>query len=84
MNAELVGSFSIPIPRIDEQREIVHIFETIDHKISVHTRKRAALQDLFNTLLHELMTGRIRVADLDIDVSDVTADDEVTLARTGA
>ncbi len=56
---------------IDEQREIASALATIDRKISVHERKRATLQELFKTLLHQLMTGQIRVHDLNIDTSEV-------------
>lgn len=71
LNAELVAGFEVALPGGDEQREIAAILETIDRKISVHGRKRATLQELFKTLLHQLVTGAIRVADLDIDVSEV-------------
>ncbi len=39
--------------------------------MSVHDRKRAALQELFKTMLHELMTRQIRTADLDIDLNEI-------------
>ncbi|PYJ84771.1 MAG: hypothetical protein DME22_11585 [Verrucomicrobia bacterium] len=45
----------------------------IDRKISVHERKRAALSDLFQTMLHQLMSAHIRVDKLDIDTSEVAA-----------
>ena len=54
------------------KKEIAGILQTIDRKISVHERKRAALTDLFQTLLHQLMTAQIRVDKLDIDTSEVT------------
>jgi type I restriction enzyme, S subunit len=77
LNAELVGGFPIayPDPEKDahEQQDIVRILSAIDSKISTHDRKRRTLRDLFKTLLHQLMTGEIRVADLDIDASEVTA-----------
>ncbi len=59
-------SMPIPLPPLDEQREIVTILAAIDRKIDLHRRKRAVLDELFNTLLHKLMTGEIRVADLDL------------------
>ena len=51
----------IPVPSQDEQLEIVNVFRTIDEKQTVAARKKATLQDLFLTLLHELMTANIRV-----------------------
>ena len=77
INATKLKAFPVPLPprdeqpERDEQREIVSILETIDRKISLHERKRATLQELFKTLLHQLMTGQIRVHDLDIDTTDV-------------
>ena len=51
----------IPIPEKNEQNEIVNIFGQLENKQKVIARKRAFLQDLFRTLLHELMTAKIRV-----------------------
>lgn len=50
----------------EEQRAIVAILNAIDRKIDLHKRKRAVLDELFKSLLHRLMTGEIRVADLDL------------------
>lgn len=59
----------VPIPcppTLDEQREIVAVLDAIDRKIDLHRRKRAVLDELFKALLHKLMTGEIRVSDLDL------------------
>lgn len=57
----------IPLPAtLDEQREIAAILDAIDRKIDLHRRKRAVLDDLFKALLHKLMTGEIRIAELDL------------------
>lgn len=50
----------------DEQIEIAAILDALDRKIALHRQKRAVLEDLFQSLLHKLMTGDIRVADLDL------------------
>lgn len=55
-----------PIPPLDEQHEIVAILDSIDAKIDLHRRKRDVLDELFKALLHKLMTGEIRVANLDL------------------
>lgn len=65
--------YPIPLPAVDEQRQIAHILQTLDRKLALHEKKRAALQDLFKTLLHQLMTARIRVHELEIDTSEVAA-----------
>lgn len=73
LNAELVGSFYVPLTGPDEQSEIASILQTIDRKISVHERKRAALSDLFQTMLNQLMTAQIRVDKVDMDIREVAA-----------
>jgi type I restriction enzyme, S subunit len=62
----------IPLPDIDEQREIADIVQAVDRKIDIHESKKRSLQDLFKTTLHKLMTAQIRVNDLDIDMSEAT------------
>ena len=59
-----LGELAMPLPSLDEQREIVAILNTIDRKIDLHRKKRAVLDDLFKVLLHKLMTRKIRVADI--------------------
>jgi type I restriction enzyme S subunit len=72
LNADLIRRFVFGLPSdVDEQRDIAAALATLDRKLAHHQRKRAALNDLFQTLLHQLMTARIRVADLDIDTSEV-------------
>jgi type I restriction enzyme S subunit len=66
-------TFLVPRPERKEQDEIASALMTIEAKISVHERKRAALSDLFQTLLHQLMTAQIRVDKLEIDTKEVTA-----------
>lgn len=67
INSAKLKAFPVPVPpTLDEQREIVAILDAIDRKIDLHKRKRAVLDELFKALLHKLMTGEIRVADLDL------------------
>jgi len=51
----------IPLPPLDEQQKIANILTTIDQKIQAEEKKKQALQNLFKTLLQQLMTGKIRV-----------------------
>lgn len=69
----LINEHQFPLPEPEEQKEIATILETLDRKISLHERKRTTLTDLFQTLLHQLMTAQIRVHHLDIDTSEVSA-----------
>jgi type I restriction enzyme S subunit len=71
INSTKLKAFPVLVPpTLDEQREIVAILDVIDRKIDLHKRKRAVLYELFKALLHKLMTGEIRVADLDLSVID--------------
>jgi type I restriction enzyme S subunit len=72
INTQTIDSVLLPLPsNLSEQRDIAAALATIDRKLAHHQKKRAALNDLFQTTLHQLMTAQIRVADLDIDTSEV-------------
>ena len=67
LNSNIVRALPVAYPvGKSEQHEIVAILGALDRKIDLHRRKRAVLDDLFKALLHKLMTGQIRVADLDL------------------
>jgi type I restriction enzyme S subunit len=59
-------TYPVPVPFLDEQREISNIFAALDCKEKIHERKKVSLTDLFRTLLHQLMTAQIRVHDLNL------------------
>ena len=56
----------IPLPNLREQHEIVAILNAIDRKIDLHRRKRTVLENLFKTLLHKIMTGKVSVGHFDL------------------
>lgn len=67
LNLNDVETFKVACPADpDEANEIVTILDAIDRKIALHHQKRAVLEELFQSLLHKLMTGDIRVSDLDL------------------
>ena len=68
INISRLCELKLPLPGLDEQREIVAILDAIDRKIELHRKKRAVLEELFKALLHKLMTGEIRIDDLDLSV----------------
>lgn len=67
ISATKLKTFPIPLPPLPEQRKIASMLSAIDEKIEAEENKKKALEDLFNTLLHNLMTARIRVNHLDLD-----------------
>jgi type I restriction enzyme S subunit len=62
-----VASLKLPIPAIEEQREITAILDTLGEKQRLTKQKKKSLEHLFRTLLHQLMTAQIRVDNLDLD-----------------
>jgi type I restriction enzyme, S subunit len=59
-----LGAVKIPIPSIEEQREIGEVLTAQDNKIATSQYKKDILSNLFKTMLHELMTGSIRTTGL--------------------
>ena len=64
VNATQLRSLLLPLPPLDEQREIARILQAVDVKIAAEQARRAALEEVFKTLLHQLMTGQIRVSNI--------------------
>ena len=56
-------------PTLEEQEEIATAISTTERKVSAATNKKAQFQDLFRTLLHELMTAKTRVNELKFSTS---------------
>ena len=63
-------TYLVPVPSLDEQREIADVFAALGRKEKAHEHKKQSLSDLFRTLLHQLMTAQIRVHDLDLPALD--------------
>ncbi len=55
-------------PTLKEQEEIATALSTTEQKIGVAKNKKDQLQDLFRTLLHDLMTAKTRVCDININL----------------
>lgn len=59
-----LSSFPIPFPSLSEQRTIARVLRTVDKKLQAEEARKQALEELFKTLLHNLMTGKIRAKDV--------------------
>lgn len=66
ISASKLKEFLVPKPDPAEQGEIVTHLAAIDHKLAHHEAREKLLRELFRTLLHELMTAKRRVGDLDL------------------
>ena len=52
---------AIPLPPLDEQHEIARVLQTVDRKIEAEENRKRALEGLFKSLLHHLMTAKVRM-----------------------
>ena len=66
ISASFLKTLPIPLPSLSEQQEIARILSTLDEKIEVEEKRRATLNELFKTMLHKLMTGEIRLKDVEV------------------
>jgi len=72
LNTKILRACPVVFPESPaEQKKIISIFQTLDKKIGVHERKRDTLNELFRSTLNQLMTAKIRVNNLKIDISEV-------------
>jgi type I restriction enzyme S subunit len=58
----------LQIPPLPVQQKIASILSAIDAKIEAEENKKQALEELSKTLLHNLMTAKIRVNQLEINL----------------
>lgn len=65
-NRNEISVLKIPKPTYQEQREIADAIGAVDAKLQHHREKKAKLEDLFRTLLQQLMTAQTRVHDVDL------------------
>lgn len=61
-----IRQIPIPYPSAGEQQEIARILKVVDKKLKAEEARKQVLEELFKTLLHNLMTGKIRVKDLNL------------------
>jgi type I restriction enzyme S subunit len=67
LNLNDVETFKVACPTNPrEAAEIVAILDALERKIALHRQKRVVLEELFESLLHRLMTGEIGVSELDL------------------
>ncbi|MES9947680.1 MAG: restriction endonuclease subunit S [Candidatus Thiodiazotropha sp.] len=62
LSSEIIKTFPVSYPKDkEEQKEITDTLDELDNKIRIHQKKKEVYQDLFCTLLHELMTAKTRI-----------------------
>ncbi len=69
INSGSLKTMRVPVPAIEEQEEIARTLGLLDEKAKNAISKKTSLQDLFRTLLHELMIAKTRVDNIDLAIS---------------
>lgn len=66
LNRQKINQIEILVPPFDQQSSIANALDLVRRAITNQDRKRTVLDDLFKALLYKLMTGKLRVSDLDL------------------
>ncbi len=66
INIQFLKPWPVAKPPLTEQEEIVRILSSVNTKITAEENRKETLKILFKSLLHNLMTGKVRVNDLDM------------------
>ena len=66
INQGKMKNLLIPLPPLEEQKQIAHILSVVDEKIEVEQKRKQVLKELFKTMLHRLMSGEIRLKEGEI------------------
>ena len=61
INASKLKDLEVPVPPLPEQWEIAAQLAAVDAKLAAEEARRAALAARFQSLLHHLMTGKVRL-----------------------
>jgi type I restriction enzyme S subunit len=61
LNRNLVHPIMVGLPDLQIQQQIANILDVIEDKIQSETKKIKTIEALFSSLLHHLMTGKVRV-----------------------
>jgi len=67
-----VKSLLIPLPGLPEQCSVSEALKWVSAKVAAEEDRRRALQALLTSLLHDLMTGRVRANHLELPTEEQT------------
>lgn len=68
-----IRQIMVALPPLSEQTDISDVLQKVMWKIEREENKKYVLQSLFNSMLHNLMTGKLRVNDLDLNIPEEVA-----------
>jgi len=81
LNRNTFRTMKVAVPTLAEQAEIATTLDSVNNRMQVAERTRAALSDLLRTLLHQLMTAQVRVRDVDLYALEQVRATGVAVAR---
>jgi len=61
INATKLRNFTVPLPPLAVQQNISKYLFHVDQKITTELARQKSLTATFSSLLHHLMTGKVRV-----------------------
>jgi type I restriction enzyme S subunit len=70
INRQQLGLINLPLPKLIIQQKIANSLASIDKKIAAEESRKAALDHLFQSLLHDLMTAKIRLNHISVPVAE--------------
>lgn len=71
LSGTIIKSIPIAFPRDENEQEIIFTsIDAVQNKLQHHKRKKEVYEHLFKTLLNELMTGAIRVNDIQFNIQN--------------
>ncbi|MBK6914447.1 MAG: restriction endonuclease subunit S [Ignavibacteriales bacterium] len=62
---DALSRFKFALPNPTEQKSIGNVLFKLEDKIITHNCYRNQLRDIFSSMLNQLMTGQIRVIDIE-------------------
>jgi len=65
-----IRQLKVPIPEEDEQKEIVRALESFEEEIEKYKEEKKQLQRIKKGLMQDLLTGKVRTKDKDLEVLD--------------
>ncbi|MEN3014345.1 MAG: restriction endonuclease subunit S, partial [Endomicrobiia bacterium] len=61
LKVDTIMKFLLPLPPLQEQKEIAEILQTVDKKIEIEKKKKELYEELFKTMLNKIMNGEVDV-----------------------
>lgn len=62
----VIENLKIPLPTLPTQQKIASFLSAVDEKIEKEETKKKSLDELFKSILHNLMTGKVRVNHIEV------------------